>query len=195
MHGLEAPLLVHELDRQPVEQRRVARGAAVLAELEHRRHDRLAEVAHPEVVHRHPRGQGVRGVGNPAREREAPAAALDGIGRQLAAGELRAWRELGVGLRLGERFFGLGQRLLRLLVRAGLRDRALGDQEGLLGVEQRQAPLGRLRRRRRLAEGFRSLVAGVLQGFRLDDGLEGLVLRLRDRHAHQGQGKFLEGRL
>ncbi len=82
MHRLQAPLVPHELDGQPVQQFAVRRPAAQLPEITGSLHDPAPEVPVPETVHHHPRRHRVVGTGNPLCERHPPAAgrpALEGI--------------------------------------------------------------------------------------------------------------------
>src|SRR5262249_27393530 len=71
------PARLHELDRQPVEQFMMDGTRGPQAEIEDRTDEGLAEMPHPDLVDRHPRGERVLAVGDPAGERQpAPRAGL-----------------------------------------------------------------------------------------------------------------------
>ena len=70
---LDAPAAVHELDRQPVEQLRMRRLLAHLAEVVERRDDAAAEVMLPEPIDDHARGQRIVRRREPLGERQPPA--------------------------------------------------------------------------------------------------------------------------
>jgi curved DNA-binding protein CbpA len=89
MQRLHAPALVHQFRGQPVEQGWVQRRGAVSAKVEHPGHERLSEVAQPDVVHRHPCRQRIVPMSDPAGKRQASARAGRWGQRQRGAVEPR----------------------------------------------------------------------------------------------------------
>ena len=113
--------LIHELDGQPVEQCRVRRRRALAAEVEDRRHQRLAEVPHPDVVDGDAGRQRMPRIGHPAGQRRAAA----GAGRR----ERLAARRLGFEVRF-RRLERAAQRRVRLARRL---DGLLRGRHGIAG--------------------------------------------------------------
>ena len=74
MHRLETPALVDELPGQPVEQLGVRRAATEFSKITRRLDDAATEVAVPQAVHHHARGERVIRAGNPLGQRHAAAA-------------------------------------------------------------------------------------------------------------------------
>src|SRR5258708_15709089 len=68
MQALEAPALIDELRRQPVEQIRMRRGFPLCAEVIGCPHDRLPEMPAPDPIDQDPRRQRVFGSRQPAGE-------------------------------------------------------------------------------------------------------------------------------
>ncbi len=88
MELLDAPAPLHELDGQPVEQLRMRRLLAHLAEVVERRDDAAAEVVVPHAVDDHARGERILGRPDPLGERQPPsrraAIGTRNLGRVLA---------------------------------------------------------------------------------------------------------------
>ena len=76
VHPLDLPAASHEFVGQPVEQFRMRRRLAELAEVVGRRHDAAAEVVLPQPIDEHPRRQRIVLGGDPVRQHRAPAARL-----------------------------------------------------------------------------------------------------------------------
>src|SRR5438128_2830029 len=81
MQMLHAPTVLHEFDRQPVEQLRMGRPRAVAAEVEDRGDEGRVEVPRPDVIHRDARGEWIFAAGDPTGERAAAAGALLRVSR------------------------------------------------------------------------------------------------------------------
>ena len=79
VHRFHAPAAIHELYGQPIEQRGIGRRGAADAKIENRRHQRLAKMPHPHLVHRHARRERIVPLCNPAGQRQPPAGAGCGI--------------------------------------------------------------------------------------------------------------------
>ena len=103
---LEAPTVLHELDRQPIEQLGMRRPLALHAKIVRRRHDAAAEVLLPKPVDDHPRRQRMIGPREPIGKLRAPAR------RRLAAMDARERHRLGrrrpEKLREARRHLGFG---------------------------------------------------------------------------------------
>ena len=80
----EAPLRLRQLRCEPVEQRRMRRRLAVGAQVERRRHDRLAEMPQPDMIDGHTRRRRMFGPSEPACEGQTPAGAGFGTANALA---------------------------------------------------------------------------------------------------------------
>ena len=76
VHGFHAPAVRHEFRGEPIEQLRMRRRAPVAAKIRRRGDEAAAEVAQPNVVHRHARGERVSAIWPPsARTRAGDRAA------------------------------------------------------------------------------------------------------------------------
>src|SRR5262249_47398480 len=71
MNALHAPAALHELHGEPVEQLRMRRQLAVLAEISNAGNDRAAEMTQPDMVHCNSRGKRIFTAGDPTREGKA----------------------------------------------------------------------------------------------------------------------------
>src|SRR5690606_1841148 len=70
-HRLEVPAAILELDREPIEKLGMGGALSLAAEVLGRAHETIAENLLPEIVHDHPRDDGVVPRGEPTREPEA----------------------------------------------------------------------------------------------------------------------------
>src|SRR5262245_37108935 len=75
MEMLQAPVMFHQFDGEPVEQLGMRRRRAFAAEIEDRGDERLAEVASPEMIYRHAGRERIVPIGDPLCERGSPAGA------------------------------------------------------------------------------------------------------------------------
>ena len=71
MQVLEAPAVLHQLDRQPVEQLGMRRRVALCAEVFAARDDPCAKVRLPDAVHLDARGRGAAPIDDPVGERQS----------------------------------------------------------------------------------------------------------------------------
>lgn len=75
MQWFHIPMIRNQLGRQPIEKLRMCRSSPVQTEVLGTCDERLAEVAAPQMIHRHTRRSRIGGVGNPLRECRATACA------------------------------------------------------------------------------------------------------------------------
>src|SRR5690349_11737400 len=117
MKLLEAPLLTDQLSRQPVEQSRVRRPAAIEAKVIRRVDQANAEMIVPEAVDDDSGSQRIAGIGDPFGQAGAPRCfgsifGQSEIGRQCGQGSNPAWRHgltrsCGVSAIQNMSYFGL----------------------------------------------------------------------------------------
>ena len=91
VHLLDAPAAVHELDRQPVEQLRMRRLLAHLAEVIERRHDAAAEMMMPDAIDDHARGQRIVRRRQPLRQRPPAARRCGRRPAESRSADCRRW--------------------------------------------------------------------------------------------------------
>ena len=118
---LEAPARLDELGRKPIEQGVMLGPRCLAPEIEDALDERLAEMTHPDLVYRDPRGEGILARGDPLREHEATPRAGRRKGRAVAVflvfrsfESLLRTAQRGVGRVLGRDLLcGGGKRFLR----------------------------------------------------------------------------------
>ena len=81
MHRLKAPAAVDKAPCQPVKQSGMRRATAEFAKIARRPDDAAAEVAVPQAIHHHTRGERVVPAGDPLSQRHSPAASRPALER------------------------------------------------------------------------------------------------------------------
>jgi hypothetical protein len=138
---------------------------AVAPEVGHGRHNGLTEMAQPDVVHSDARSQRIVAVGDPAREREAPARALRGVGRRRSLRVSGGQRLFNGLFRLCQGFFRVGELLggIDLRLRPRITHGLTRGQKVAPRLQHRLFPLQVRRRGRHLLPFLQVLSAGVFQ--------------------------------
>ena len=116
MEVAEAPAVVHEVGREPVEQRGDCRRAAVVTEVGDGRHQAGSEMAGPDMVDGDAGGQRMVRPDEPAGEGEPAAGALRRVRRQWPRCPGSGERFSARLPRRGQCLPGVGERLRRRLL-------------------------------------------------------------------------------